>query len=226
MALHDNLKQTFKNYKAAYIDPMSSEIDSEFTSLSTSQSEIDSTQNTSLASLSTAASELSEDYDSLHSEVADKQDKLTPGAGINIDANGIISAEAIGSGHEIINSAGTTLTQRDELKFDAPFTATDDSTNEQTKIGLQKMVSTEMDDIVTPLPSHQVVVNNINDMGDVNISSPADGQVLEYNSSTGKWENANGGGGGGGSSVTLGGNQVNVSMTLTGDVLTITTSSV
>ena len=36
---------------------------------------------------------------------------------------------------------------------------------------------------------------NITDLGDVSISSPSDGQVLTYNSSTGKWENKDVGGG-------------------------------
>ena len=58
-------------------------------------------------------------------------------------------------GHTIEDSTGTALTQRDIMQFSDSFAPTDDSTNEVTKIGLNKLTSGEMDDIVTPLPSVQ-----------------------------------------------------------------------
>ena len=44
-----------------------------------------------------------------------------------------------------------------------------------------------------------------NEFGDVNITSPTDGQVLAYNTANSRWQNADatGGGGGGGSTVIL-----------------------
>lgn len=44
-------------------------------------------------------------------------------------------------------------------------------------------------------------LQNINDIPDVNITTPTNGQVLTYNSTSSKWENAAGGGGGSVSSV-------------------------
>ena len=58
-------------------------------------------------------------------------------------------------GHTIEDSTGTALTQRDIMQFSDSFAPTDDSTDEVTKIGLNKLTSGEMDDIVTPLPSVQ-----------------------------------------------------------------------
>lgn len=42
-----------------------------------------------------------------------------------------------GAGHEIENSAGTKLSQRDVLQFNNGLEATDDSTNQKTKVGLK-----------------------------------------------------------------------------------------
>ena len=41
------------------------------------------------------------------------------------------------------------------------------------------------------------VPDELNDLSDIDISSATNGQVLKYNSTTQKWENANDGGGGG-----------------------------
>lgn len=45
----------------------------------------------------------------------------------------------------------------------------------------------DIDDIVYPLPDPKVVY--MNDIGDVTLSSPADGQTLVYNATQGKWVN-------------------------------------
>jgi len=50
---------------------------------------------------------------------------------------------------------------------------------------LQAMVEEALDD------------TNINDLGDVNITSPSDGEVLKYDEESGKWINGEGGGSGG-----------------------------
>lgn len=95
-------------------------------------------------------------------------------------------------GHNIVNSSGTTLTSREDMKFSEPFTATDDSTNEVTEIGLRKIAASEIDDIVSPLPSHQIVTNVLNDFADVNITNPQADQFFTYNATSQKWENSNG----------------------------------
>ena len=51
-------------------------------------------------------------------------------------------------------------------------------------------------------------INSLNDIADVDVNTKGDGQVLKWNSNTGKWEakddNVGSGGGGGGASVTVG----------------------
>ena len=46
-------------------------------------------------------------------------------------------------------------------------------------------------------PTPATPPDDLNDLSDVAISSPTNGQVLKYNSTSGKWENGTGGGGGG-----------------------------
>lgn len=60
---------------------------------------------------------------------------------------------------------------------------------------------------------------DIGDLENVEITSPQNGQVLGYNSTTGKWENQTSGGGGGGSTTLAGLNDVNISNPQAGDGL-------
>lgn len=46
------------------------------------------------------------------------------------------------------------------------------------------------------LPSGTAIPDELNDLNDVNITTPTNGQVLKYNSTSQKWENGTGGGGG------------------------------
>lgn len=59
--------------------------------------------------------------------------------------------------------------------------------------------------------------STLSGLTDVDISNPADGQVLVYNAESGKWENGAGGGGGGGGVLV-----VNVLATRTSDGETVT----
>ena len=52
-------------------------------------------------------------------------------------------------------------------------------------------------------PTPATPPDDLNDLSDVAISSPTNGQVLKYNSTSGKWENGTGGGGGSYSETTL-----------------------
>jgi hypothetical protein len=58
-----------------------------------------------------------------------------------------------GGGHTIEDSEGTALTQRDTLQFGDGFNVSDDSTNGKTVVEPNLMVASDMDDVVTPLPS-------------------------------------------------------------------------
>ena len=57
-----------------------------------------------------------------------------------------------GGGHTIEDEEGTELTQRDTLQFGEGFKVTDDSTNEKTKVDLDKLATGELDDIFDDLP--------------------------------------------------------------------------
>ena len=61
--------------------------------------------------------------------------------------------ESSGGGHTIENASGTDLTQRDILQFVSGFNTTDDSTHEKTVVAPDAMQSTDMADVITPLPS-------------------------------------------------------------------------
>lgn len=61
--------------------------------------------------------------------------------------------ESSGGGHTIENASGTDLTQRDTLQFASGFNTTDDSTQEKTVVAPDAMQSSDMEDVITPLPS-------------------------------------------------------------------------
>ena len=63
-----------------------------------------------------------------------------------------------------------------------------------------KIADYEIDGVSGALyaPTPATPPDDLNDLSDVAISSPTNGQVLKYNSTSGKWENSTGGGGGGG----------------------------
>ena len=106
------------------------------------------------------------------------------------------------SGHTIEDGTGTDMTARANLQFKGAASVSDDSTNDRTIVDVPKMTSEDMTEIIDPLPT-PISSPDVEDLGDVSISSLANGQILKYNSSTSKWENANESGGGGGSTVAI-----------------------
>lgn len=93
----------------------------------------------------------------------------------------------VGSGHNVKNSSSTTLETRSSLKFDTPFTVTDDSTNDATVIGQLTLGTSDLADFDEPSQA-STGVTNISQMADVAISSATSGQALVYNGS--KWANS------------------------------------
>lgn len=53
----------------------------------------------------------------------------------------------------------------------------------------------------TDLTNTPTIPSDLDDLSDVTLSSPQNGQVLKYNTTTSKWENANESGGGGGATI-------------------------
>ena len=96
----------------------------------------------------------------------------------------------MGGGHTIEAPSGTELTQRDTLQFTAPLTASDDTTNEKTVIGVNTTAQLDFSNL-TPPSQAATGVSNLANLDDVAISSVTNGQVLTYNSSTSKWSNTN-----------------------------------
>ena len=56
-------------------------------------------------------------------------------------------------GHTIEDGTGTELTQRTTMQFGNGMSASDDSTDEKTVVEVDTMPSTDMSEIITPLPS-------------------------------------------------------------------------
>ena len=63
------------------------------------------------------------------------------------------------------------------------------------------------------------IPENLDELGDVEITSPLNGQVLKYNSIERKWKNSNSGGGGGGASELNDLNDVNISSAANNQIL-------
>lgn len=99
-------------------------------------------------------------------------------------------------GHTIENASGTDMTDRSNLQFKGATTVSDDSENDRTVVETPIMPSGDMSEIISPLPG-PANAPELNDNSDVSISSPTNGQVLKYNSTTSKWENDDESGGGG-----------------------------
>ena len=70
----------------------------------------------------------------------------------------------------------------------AQFTAGNGITFTDDVIAIDKLAEGDMDDIIPALPSTSAFV--ISDLGDVAISSPVNGQVLTYDSTSGEWINS------------------------------------
>lgn len=84
-------------------------------------------------------------------------------------------AAVIKQGHSIVNSSGTELTQRKKLKFVGATIADDVAGNTTTVIVTGGGAS------------------SLDGLSDVDLTTPANNEVLKYNSTTQKWENGTGG---------------------------------
>lgn len=66
--------------------------------------------------------------------------------------------------------------------------------SQENVISTDSLQEDDMDDIIDPLPSPVTEGHDLGDIEDVNITNPANGDVLKYNSETEEWENGEGGG--------------------------------
>jgi hypothetical protein len=170
-------------------------------------------------------------YTSSASDVVDlvqydttKQDKLTEGTGITIDANNVISAT--GGGGAVIDDTTTSTTSvwsssktNSEIEATAAqilvpeFSTTksyrsDDLCLHGGKFYMAitdipagawdatKWAEQTLHDVLEFYSEAAVAWTDIDDLGNVQVDNLANGQVLKYNSTTQRWENANESGGG------------------------------
>lgn len=80
-------------------------------------------------------------------------------------------------GHEIEDSTGTAVTEREKMQFSDSFSVSDDSTDALTQIELNKLTSGEMGDVVTPLPTVRTRYRSYS-MGEQKIGKWLDGKDL------------------------------------------------
>lgn len=73
-----------------------------------------------------------------------------------IEVNGVIYDVTGGGGHEIDDSEGVSLTQRDTLQFGEGLLAEDDSVNEKTIVLPDAASAEDISEIVSPLPGGAV----------------------------------------------------------------------
>lgn len=105
-----------------------------------------------------------------------------------------------GSGHTILNDAGTPLAQEDDLQFVGTYVS-DDSTNSKTVVPIiRSMQQAEFDQLSSDEKKGLIDVTDagytpgsntrILDLSDVAVVMPVNGQILKYDSTTNKWVNA------------------------------------
>lgn len=105
-----------------------------------------------------------------------------------------------GSGHTILNDAGTPLAQEDDLQFVGTYVS-DDSTNNKTVVPIiRSMQQAEFDQLSSDEKKGLIDVTDagytpgsntrILDLSDVAVVMPVNGQILKYDSTTNKWVNA------------------------------------
>lgn len=112
--------------------------------------------------------------------------------------------DSIVRGHTIKNSSGTSMTSRDDLKFSGYLKTTDDSTNSCTVVSDEPIpITWENYQVLTDVQrsGNKYLITDypggggggsseLNDLTDVTISSPANGQILQYDSTNSEWANA------------------------------------
>lgn len=109
-----------------------------------------------------------------------------------------------GGGGHVISESDVDVTQRTNLDFaGGHFTVTDDAGNDSTDITLDSTVTDSLaladsalqsGDNISELTNNSGFISDItsevlNDLSDVIITTPADNEVLAYNSGTGQWIN-------------------------------------
>ncbi len=107
-----------------------------------------------------------------------------------------------GGGHTIENSAGTAMTARGNLQFAGYLKTTDDGSNNRTVVtdsateitweAYQALTDEQRAGnkyLITNYGGNVGEGTGINDLADVNISSPSNGQILTYNATSQKWIN-------------------------------------
>ena len=117
-----------------------------------------------------------------------------------IDLGGAV-LEVIPELEDILSNAQQIKDYRDEALAAATSAEDDEEDAEAYAVGTRGGVPVAPSDPTyhnnAKYYSEQTNPDALANMTDVNISSPTNGQVLKYNSTTQKWENENGGGGGG-----------------------------
>lgn len=117
-----------------------------------------------------------------------------------IDLGGAV-LETIPELEDILSNAQQIKDYRDEALAAATSAEDDEEDAEAYAVGTRGGVPVAPTDPTyhnnAKYYSEQTNPDALANMTDVNISSPTNGQVLKYNSTTQKWENENGGGGGG-----------------------------
>lgn len=115
----------------------------------------------------------------------------------------------ISGGHTIQNTSGTAVTQRTKMRINGAYVH-DDSTNQVTDVDIVRdMLKSEIESLSgdavegfqhstdEPDEVQFTIPTELDDLNDVSISNVADGQILKYDSQSGKWINVNESGGGG-----------------------------
>lgn len=118
--------------------------------------------------------------------LAEKQNTLTAGTGITI-VNDVISATGGGGGGAVIDDTTTALDKTwSSSKIDSELDDKQDTLTAGTGISI-------VNNVISATGGGGA--SALDDLTDVDITTPSDGQVLKYNATAQKWENGTGGGG-------------------------------
>lgn len=126
----------------------------------------------------------------------------------NSSSNKWVNANSVSDLNELSDVELSTPTDGEVLKYDttagkwinaagsgSSYTAGDGIDITGTVISTDGFQEGDMSDVIPALPT-PVTAQDLDDLGDVVITTPTNGQVLEYDSASSKWVNSNGGGGG------------------------------
>jgi len=131
-------------------------------------------------------------------------------------------------GHTILNNAGTSLTQRNDLQFKGAYSA-DNNTDAITEVNVVREMTKSQFNLLSADEKVGLIhitdesdAAPLSDLPDVNLTSLADGQILKYDSTNQEWVNANESGG---SSSLSGLTDVNITSVSDGQILKYDSSS-